>query len=175
MAFPKVSDWSEKVYSAGARGFNLLVDFEREMHRVYPDTKPYNFGYFSKDDVNHQSTIGWVHLKGSMFDVEDWNTTVGLRFGLTVDASDNVKYGDNYIMLMSREYREKVILPERLEAIKRIERAADEDAVVVHPEDPEYNKMKDAGREIAKTEKKKIQIRGEPDRKESKSKEDDNW
>ena len=111
----------------------------------------------------------------AVFDVEDWNTTVGLRFGLTVDASDNVKHGNNYIMLMSREYREKVILPERLEAIKRIERAADEDAVVVHPEDPEYNKMKDAGREIAKTEKKKIQIRGEPDRKESKSKEDDNW
>ncbi len=166
MAFPKVSDWSEKVYNAGAMGFNLLRDFEREMHEAYPDTQDYNFGYFSESDINNVSTMGWVHLKGSMFEVEDWNTAVGLRFGLQVDASDNIKYGENFVMMMPKHHRETVILPARLEAIKKIESAADEDAVVVHPEDPEYNKMKDAGRKFAKSEKVKVQIKGTPDRSE---------
>ena len=170
MAFPKVSDWSENVYNAGATGFNLLRDFEREMHKAYPDTQVYNFGYFSETDINHVSTMGWVHLKGSMFEVEDWNTAVGLRFGLVADASDNIKYGENYIMLMPRQHRDEVILPARLDAIRKIEAAADEDAVVVHPEDPEYNKMKDAGREIAKSEKVKVQVKGEPDRGDEKEK-----
>jgi hypothetical protein len=172
MAFPKTSDWSEKVYNAGAMGFNLLRDFEKEMHRVYPETQDFNFGYFSETDVNQVSTMGWKHMKGDMFDVEDWNSTVGLRFGLTRDASDNLRYGENYIMLMPRNYRETVIMPARLDAIKKIEAAADEDAVVVHPEDPEFNKMKDAGREIAKTEKVKVQVRGEPDRGEKEPKSD---
>lgn len=172
MAFPKVSDWSEKVYNAGGMGFNLLRDFEREMHEAYPDTKLYNFGYFTGNDVNNVSTMGWVHLKGSMFDVEDWNTAVGLRFGLVADASDNVKFGENYIMMMPRAHRDEVILPERKEATKRLEASADEDSVIVHPEDPEYNKMKDAGRDIAKTEKVKVQVGGTPDHGEGKS---DSW
>ena len=172
MAFPKVSDWSEKVYNAGGMGFNLLRDFEREMHKAYPDTQPYNFGYFTGTDVNSVSTMGWVHLKGSMFDVEDWNTAVGLRFGLVADADDNVKFGENYIMMMPRAHRDEVILPERKAATDRLEASADEDSVVVHPEDPEYNKMKDAGRAIAKTEKTKVQITGTPNRGEEKA---DSW
>lgn len=175
--FPKVGEWSEKTYAANVLGFNLLRDFEREMHRVYPDTQPYAFGYFSEDDVNNQMTLGWKFLEGGMFDVENFNSTVGTRFGLRVDVHDRVLHGNNYIMLMPRSYREEVILPARLEAIKKIEAAADEDAVVVHPEDPEYNKMKDAGREIAKTEKVKVQVRGEPERGKSQKKDGsaDEW
>jgi hypothetical protein len=177
MAFPKVGEWSEKAYSASARGFNLLVDFEREIHKVYPDTSPFRFGFFSEDDLNFQYTIGWQNLKGSMFDVEDFNSTVGLRFGLRVDASDNVLYNNNFIMIMPRAYRDEVILPARKAAHQRMEKAADEDAVFVHPADPEYNKMKDAGREIAKTEKVKVQVRGTPDRGKDKKEEskDDLW
>jgi len=178
MAFPKVSDWSDSVYNAGAMGFNLLRDFEKEMHRAYPDTQAYTFGYFSDSDISSVSTMGWVHLKGSMFDVEDWNTAVGLRFGLVKDVSDNVKYGENYIMLMPRQHREDVILPSRKRAAERMEAAADDDAIVVHPEDPEYNKMKDAGREIARSEKVKVQVKGTPDRgtKEAgKTGESDDW
>ena len=163
MAFPKVGDWSEKAYSASARGFNLLIDFEREMHKVYPDTQPFRFGFFSEDDLNFQYTIGWKNLKGSMFDVKDFNSTVGLRFGLRVDASDNVLFNNNYIMIMPRAYRDEVVLPARKEAIKRMEKSADDDAVFVHPSDPEYNRMKDAGRKIAKTEKAKVIVKGTPD------------
>ena len=177
MAFPKLGEWSEKAYAASARGFNLLIDFEREMHRAYPDTQPFRFGFFSEDDLNFQYTIGWKNLKGSMFDVEDFNSTVGLRFGLRIDASDNVLYNNNYIMIMPIAYREEIILPARKAASDRMQKSADEDSVFVHPADPEYNKMKDAGRKIAKTERAKVVVKGTPDRGEDKKEEskDDLW
>jgi len=175
--FPKLNEWDGNTFAASAMGFNLLRDFQREMHRVYPDTQPYAFGYFSDDDINSRMTEGWKFLLGSMFDVEDFNSTVGTRFGLRVDANDRVLYNDNYIMLMGKKHREEYVLPARKAAHKRMEKAADEDAVFVHPSDPEYNKMKDAGREIAKTERAKVQVRGTPDRGEDKKEEskDDLW
>jgi hypothetical protein len=167
MAFPKRGDWSEKAYSASARGFNLLADFEREMHKAYPSTKHLKFGFFSDDDRKYQFTIGWVSLKGDMFDVEDFNSTVGSRFGVRVDINGDVMYHDNYIMIMDKSYREEVILPERLAA----------DSVFVHPSDPEYNKMKEAGQKIAKTERVKVQVKGAPDHgsDEVAKPKEDNW
>jgi hypothetical protein len=153
MAFPKVGNWSDRVYNAGAGGFNLLRDFEKEMWKVYPETRVYKFGFFSDDGVPEVSTYGWVHLQGGMFDVEDWNTAVGLRFGLAVDASDNVKYADNFIMIMPRQYREDVIYVGERKRIAEAENAADDAGAFVHPSDPEFNKMKDRARELASTEK----------------------
>lgn len=168
MAFPKVSDWSENVYNAGAGGFNLLRDFEKEMHKVYPDTQPYKFGYFSDDGVPEISTYGWRHLQGNMFDVEDWNSAVGLRFGLSVDASDNVRYADNFIMIMPRQYREDVIYVGERKRIDAAENAAEDAGAFVHPNDPEYNKMKDRARELASSEKFELRPApgAEPDRGE---------
>ena len=164
MAFRKVTDWSEAIYNAGALGFNLLRDFEPELHRVYPETRPYTFGYFSEDDITNVSTIGWTHMKGDDIEVDDWNSKVGLRFGLTVDASNNVKHGSNYIMYMPRQHRENVILPARKKAIEEQERRADDAGKFVHPSDPEYNRMKDRLEEVVQpTEKVKVQVRGEPD------------
>ena len=105
MAFPKVTDWSEKAYSAGARGFNFLVDFEREIWRAFPETGEYRFGKFADSDINNVTIEGWRHLKGDMFGIENidkWNSSVGLRFSLTRDASDNVMYGGEYVMLMPK-------------------------------------------------------------------------
>ena len=160
--FPKVGEWSEKAFNASALGFNLLRDFEPEMHRVYPDTQVYSFGYFSEEDLNNQQTIGWKFLEGGMFDVEDFNSVVGSRFGVRLDVHDRVMHGDNYIMLMPKAHREEVILPARKALSKKMEAAAEDDAIVVHPEDPEFNRMKDAGRQIAKTEKYKVQGKGDP-------------
>ena len=175
--FPKLSEWSEETYAATSLGFNLLRDFEREMHRVYPDTQPYSFGYFSEDDLNERLTEGWKFLEGGMFDVEDFNSTVGTRFGLRVDVHDRVLYNNNYIMLMGKDHRETVVLPARKERSKQVQAAADDDAVFVHPSDPEYNRMKDAGRKIAKTERATVRVKGTPDHGEedAKSKGDDLW
>jgi hypothetical protein len=175
--FPKLNEWSEKTYAAGLLGFNLLRDFESEMHRVYPDTQPYSFGYFSETDLNERLTEGWKFLEGGMFDVDDFNKTVGTRFGVRVDVNDRVMYNNNYIMLMGKQHRDEYVLPARKERSKKMEQAADEEAVFVHPSDPEYNRMKDAGRSIAKTERAKVQVKGTPDHggKEPKPEGDDLW
>ena len=151
MAFigPKVADYSEKAHNAGAMGFNLLRDFQREMWTAYPETTQYNFGYFSDSDINQVSVMGWQHLKASMWDMEDWNRTVGLRFGLRTDGGDNVMYGENYIMLMPRKHRDEVILPARKAAHDRQEQTAKDAAAYVHPEDPEKNKMLDHAQKIS--------------------------
>ena len=152
MAFPKVTEWSEKTYNAGAKGFNFLVDFEKEMWRVFPETREFNFGKFSDSDINNVMIEGWRYLRGDMFGIEnidDWNSKVGLRFSLTRDASDHVMYGGEYVMIMPVEFRRTVILPQRMDAIKRQEQTATDAAAYVHPEDPERNRMLDRAKELS--------------------------
>jgi len=170
MTFPKVTDWSEKVYSAGARGFNFLVDFEREIWRVFPQTKDFRFGKFADSDINNVTIEGWRHLKGDMFGIEnidEWNSNVGLRFSLTRDASDNVMYGGEYVMLMPKQFRDEILLPSRKKAHDRLEQSAKAASTFVHPEDPEKNKMQDAAEKLSEatssTEKVTVKGGGSPD------------
>jgi hypothetical protein len=167
---PKVKDYSEKVYNAGARGFNFLVDFEREMWEAFPETTQYRFGKFSDSDVNNVTTEGWQHLKGSMFGIEninEWNTKVGLRFSLIRDADDNLTYGGEYVMLMPKQFRDEVILPARKAAHDKLEQSAKDAATYVHPDDPEKNKMRDAAAALSEatssTTKVTVKGKGEPD------------
>ena len=99
VGFPKVSDWSDKVYQAGARGgFNPLVHLEPELHRAYPDLRKFEIGLFSEEDLKNQFPIGWVHLDYGMFDhedVESFNKAVGLRYGMVVDVHGHIKISDN--------------------------------------------------------------------------------
>jgi hypothetical protein len=161
---PSEKNWSDHASTITALGFNLLRDFEPLMHELYPESKQYNFGYFSEEDLNNQQTIGWKFMTADMFDVENFDEIVGSRFGIRVDVHNRIKHGNNYIMLMSKNHREDVLLPARKALNKKIEAQADEDAIIVHPEDPEFNRMKDAGRELARSEKYKVQGPGEPNR-----------
>lgn len=160
---PNAKEWSESASYAHHMGFNFLRDFQPMIWEIYPESREYSFGKFSESDISNQQTIGWKFLTGSMFDVENFDKIVGSRFGLRLDVHNRVMYGDEYVMLMSKKHRNEVILPARKALHQRMEARADDDAVVVHPEDPEFNKMKDAGRELARTEKYKVQGRGEPD------------
>ncbi len=175
--FPKRQEWSDKVLNAGTRGFNLLRDFEREMHSAYPGTSHLKFGYFSKSDLNSVFTMGWRNFKSDMFDVEDFNDAVGSKFGLQVDVHNNITYDENYIMIMDKTFREEVILPERKAAIDRLEASADEAATYVHPEDPEFNKMKDHAREISEktSVKYKVPVKGTMGGDDDKPKQKANW
>lgn len=159
---PPEKTWSDHAAVANALGFNLLRDFEPMMHELYPESRIYNFGYFSEEDLNNQQTIGWKFVTADMFNVDNFEQTVGSRFGIQVDVHNRIKHGNNFIMVMSKGHREDVILPARKALYERVEAQADDDAIVVHPEDPEFNKMKDAGRELARTEKYKVQGKGTP-------------
>lgn len=172
---PPEKDWSDRASYAQHLGFNLLRDFEPLMHELYPESRAYNFGYYSEEDLNNVQTIGWKFLTPDMFNVENFEQAVGSRFGLRINVHNRVMHGNNYIMLMSKKHRDEVILPARKAQHRRREEAADEQAVIVHPEDPEFNKMKDAGRKLAKTERAKVQVKGSPERGEAKEESVDNW
>lgn len=169
MPFPKVEDWDEAITNAGTRGFNPLADFEREVHRSYPDLRPYTFCFSSESDMNNNQIIGWKPMQGNHFDVDDFTKAFGLRYGVRLDASDNVRLGENYVLLMPNKHRE-IILNERKKADDRMKQRALDAQSYVHPADPEYNKMKDAAQDFAEknTESYKLQVKGEPDRKEAK-------
>jgi hypothetical protein len=169
--FPKVGEWDDAIANAGTRGFNPLVDFERELHRTYPDLRPYTFCFSSESDMNSNQIIGWRPLMASMFDVEDFSSAVGLRYGIRADSSDHVRLGDNYVLLMPKQHRE-IVLNSRKEADNNMKARSMDAAAYVHPSDPEYNKMKDAAKKIAEegSETYKVQVKGEPDHGESDTK-----
>ena len=171
MAFPKVTDWSDEVYNAGTRGaFNALRDLEKELHRTIEDLRPYNIGLFSKDDVNDVSQMGWVHMKIEHFDYADFNRAVGLRYGMRDDGGGNIMSGENYIMMMPKNYRERV-LSERTRVREAQEAAAHNAAAYVHPGDPNAASMREGALEMVNKDSTsyKVQAKGEPDRGEPKS------
>jgi hypothetical protein len=164
MAFRKVSEWSDAIRNAGTRGYNPLVNFETDIREAYPDLRPYTFCFSSESDMNSNQIVGWVPLMAAEFDVEDFSSAVGLRFGLREDASNHVRQGDNYILYMPRKHRE-LVLSDRKVADDNMKARSMDAASYVHPSDPEYNKMKDAARKIAEdgSETYKVQVKGEPD------------
>jgi hypothetical protein len=168
MAFPKVTDWSDTVYNAGTRGaFNVLRDLEKELHRTIEELRPYNIGLFSEDDINNVSTMGWRHMKSEHFDYADFNSAVGLRYGMRLDASSNIMVGNNYVMMMPKNYREKV-LKERTRVREAQEEAAHNAAAYVHPGDPNAASMREGALEMVNKDSTsyKVQAKGEPDRGE---------
>lgn len=168
MPFPKTTDWSDQVHNAGTRGsFNPLRDLQKEMHRSIPDLRPYEIGLFSAEDLRSVTQMGWVHMKSEHFDVDDFNSVVGLRYGMTVDPSSNIKVGDNFVMMMPKTYREKV-LAKRKEALNNQRERANQAAAYAHPSDRNYNQMMEAAQEISEqgSTRYKVQATGEPTRDE---------
>lgn len=171
MPFPKVSDWSDEVYNAGTRGaFNPLVHLKKELHRCYPDLRPYDIMLCSEDDLNNATQMGWVHMDSGHFDYEsvnDFNAAVGLRFGMTIDPHGHIKVGSNYIMMMPETYRDK-IRKIRKDALNRQKAQADNAAGMALSGDSRYSEMAEYAREVsAKTSSRyTVQTKGEPERGE---------
>lgn len=167
MAFPKASEWSrfDAVQNAGTRGgFNPLRDLEKIMHENIPDLRVYSLGFFSQSDISQMSTMGWIPMKTEHFDVEDWNREIGTRYNLRTDGGTNVMYGDNYIMMMHKDHREK-ILAARLEANKHQQRVADNAGAYAHPRDPNRSEMLRGAAEISSKDstRYRVQATGTPD------------
>jgi len=167
MAFPKASEWTkfDAVQNAGTRGgFNPLRDLEKIMQENIPDLRVYNIGFFSESDVNEMSTMGWIMLKTEHFDVEDWNREIGTRYNLRTDGGANVMYGNNYLMMMHKDHREK-IKQARLDAYKKQQAIADNAGAYAHPKDPNRNEMLQGAKEISSKDstRYRVQTSGTPE------------
>jgi len=168
MAFPRLNQWSDKVYQAGTTGgFNVLRDLEKELQRAIPDLKAYNIGLFVEDDLKNVMPIGWVYMDYGHLDyetVESFNNAVGLRYGIVIDPSGHLKIGDNFIMIMPKDYREKV-KAERKRAFDRQNQEAMNAGNFVPASDPRRAEMEEGAREVAEkgTSTHKVQVGGEPE------------
>lgn len=166
MAFPKLSDWSkfDAVQNAGTRGgFNPLRDLEKLMQDNIPDLRNYNLCFSSEADINQNSTMGWILLKTEHFDVEDFNREIGTRYNLHTDGGANVMYGSNYLMIMHKGHREK-ILDARLDALNEQNAIAKAAGAYAHPKDPNRGEMLQGASEIASKDsvRYKVQATGTP-------------
>jgi hypothetical protein len=111
MAHPKVGDWKaeDSVLRAGVRGFNVLTELPRILKNQYRWLNDFEMGFFIEDDVPHMRSIGWGFLKKEHFDIENFNEAIGLGHGLTTDGTDNIKWRDNYLMIMPKNFRQKLV------------------------------------------------------------------
>lgn len=111
MAHPSPSDWKrhESVLKAGIKGFNVLKELPRLLKKEYSWLNEYLLGFYIDDDVPDRRSLGWEHLRREHFDIENFNTAIGLGHGLTDDGAGNLKYRDNYIMIMPKWFRKEML------------------------------------------------------------------
>jgi hypothetical protein len=118
--------------------------------------------------------MGWKHMDSGHFDyetVDDFNKAVGLRFGMRIDPHGHIMVGGNYIMLMPKSYREK-ILNKRQEAYDVTQQRANASLAVSMSGDPRGDEMRRYAEELSakETSQYKLSVRGEPDHEDEEPK-----
>ena len=106
---PSVEDWRKKdiISSAGTKGWNPLHDLPELLWEAIPDLQQFIIGHCSEDDIPTWKTIGWVHMRRDHFEVDNFNEAIGLGLGLD-DSSGVIKFRDNFLMIMPKDYRKRV-------------------------------------------------------------------
>lgn len=162
MGLPKASDWKkhDKILNAGLKGFNALTEIPKAIKAEMPDFKRFKFGFFSGNDVPEMHSMGWVHLESHMFDVEEWNKAVGLRFGLT-NTEGLVKYRENYIMIMDMTYRKRLENVRIDESERELATSLEGVSSYAHPSDSRYGEMKAASKDLGGVELTRVQAEGQ--------------
>jgi len=113
MAGPSVSDWerNEAVIRANVRGFNALRELPILLAKEYSWAKEYKFGFCDKDEIPEWRSKGWGHVRMEWLDTgaDTLNRALPLRFGITDDGAGNVRWRDNWLMLMPLTLRKEVV------------------------------------------------------------------
>lgn len=136
MGHPSVKDWEkdEAILASGTKGFNVLTELPRLLSKHYPWLQDFRIGFCDKNQLQHWGSIGWAFLRTEHFEIDNFNQAVGLRFGL-VDDGGNIKFRDNYLMIMPKDFRKRQINMRNEEADRMIS-AQTEGQKYVSPADP---------------------------------------
>ena len=144
MAHPKPSDWGrvDDIVKASTRGYNALEALPRNLQKQYPWLRDFNFGFYTENDLPSRMMMGWRYLMVSDFAIESFNEAIGLKHGLS-DAGGHVKQGNNYVMIIPKDIREK----QRAARNKQTEDAISDIGRAdryVSPDDPRADEMLEA-------------------------------
>ena len=164
---PTADDWSKDpaVINAGVKGFNALSEVPRMLYEHIPRLRDYKFMFCSESDLPEALSMDWRFMDTEMFDADEWNKAMPLRFGIsTVDG--HIKYRENWILIQHKEYREIVERLRNEAADNQLAHAVNTSGQV-HPEDPQAKKMKEYADELTTMDIHRVQGGGsEPERKE---------
>jgi hypothetical protein len=172
MGRPSVKDWeqSDELLNAGTKGWNALDRLPQLLYKNFPWTREFIFGFFVEDDLGLAGSKGWVHVKPDAFDVNDWNSTVGLRYAFS-DVGGVLKFRENYLMYMPKDFRRRQVERQN-QAYEDDVAGSLENLSYAHPDDPEYSRMKRQARDLSSAEVYRVQDTGLPDRIEDDSTEE---
>lgn len=141
---PSVDDWKRNpaVANAGTKGFNPLIEIPKALQKEFSWMREFEFAFMAESDLPIAGAAGWIHLRKDMFDPENFNTAIGLRFGI-MERGGILKLMDNYIMIMPRDENKRVI-SERNEAFEReYERNSFGAGIYTDDNDPKARKMRE--------------------------------
>jgi len=104
--------WNKKteILEAANQGWNPLMRLPALLKEAYPELKGIEFGFFSESDLPEMHSLGWEHMTKELFDVDELNkSALPARYGLTDDGSGALKWRDNYLMIMGKNFRKKLL------------------------------------------------------------------
>lgn len=104
--------WNKKteIIEASVRGWDPLQRLPVLLQEAYPELKNVKFGFFIEDDLPERHSIGWELFTKEFFDADELNKSVlPARYGLTDDGSGALKWRDNYLMIMHKNFRAQLM------------------------------------------------------------------
>ncbi len=113
MAGPQISDWNrhEEILSANVQGFNPLKDLPKLLAKEFAWARDYVMCFSSEEDIPENRSKGWQHMRMEWLGEgkESFNRAMPLRFGITDDGGGNVRWRDNWLMVMPKTLRAEVV------------------------------------------------------------------
>ena len=143
----------EDIIDAGVKGWSPLEQVPVLLREAFADFKNLDFGFFVEGDLQHVTSLGWEFLTKEDFNPDTLNEVLPARFGLEVLADGRLKWRDNYLMVMHKDFREKVINA-RNQAHEDKYKASIEGRAYTSPHDPNREEM--AKHSISKLETQRI-------------------
>ena len=104
--------WNKKneIIEAATKGWNPLQRLPVLLKEAYPELKNVEFGFFVEADLPEMHSQGWELFTKEFFDADELNKSVlPARYGLTDDGSGALKWRDNFLMVMGKNFRERLL------------------------------------------------------------------
>lgn len=141
---PSRADWQKhsELLNAGLKGWNVLQRLPKILQEEIHWMKDFQIGFFSEEDIPEMTSLGWRPLMTKDFGEEgfkNFNESVGLRFNLS-DAAGMVRFRNNILMIMDRDYREK-LQARRHEEYENYHDTVTRSKAYTHPSDPRAEEM----------------------------------
>lgn len=147
--------WAGKddIIDAGVKGFSPLEQVPKLLTEAFADFKNVVFGFFVEADLQHVMSLGWEFLTKEDFNPGTMNEVLPARFGLEVMSDGRLKWRDNYLLFMHRDYRKKVESA-RHQSYEDKYAASIEGRAYVSPHDPNAQEM--AKHSVSKLETQRV-------------------